>query len=97
MARRMDTTRTSFQASPVGLRIARLGKNRVRVLVRTAEEDVLQNCKRPADSNGPWRISRSAQNLKPAWRANRVIACTDPDLCRTGLAQRKGLDRGQSG
>jgi hypothetical protein len=39
----------------------------------------------PRDSNGLWRISRSAENLKAAWQAIRVIARTDRDLCCTGL------------
>src|SRR5258707_12972461 len=59
-------------------------KNGVSVLVWTAGEDVLRNHKGPADANGPWRISRSAQNLKPT-QATKVIAYIDRDLCRTGL------------
>jgi hypothetical protein len=31
------------------------------------------------------RESRGPQNLKQTWQATRVIARTDPDLCRFGL------------
>lgn len=97
MARRIDMLCTSFEASSAGLCVARFRKKWSQRSLWMAEEDVLQNHERPTDSRGPWRISRSAHNLKPTWQATRVIAYTDRDLCHIGWSWRRGLHRNQSG
>src|SRR5258708_23031716 len=71
---------------PLGYALLGSVRNGVSVLVWTAGDDVLQNHLGPADSIGPWAISRSAQNLKLTWQATRAFTSTLPDLCRTGLA-----------
>jgi len=82
---------------PLGYALLGSVRNGVSVLVWTAGEDVLQNHLGPADSIGPWAISRSAQNLKLTWQATRTFTSAHPDLCPHWIGQREGLARSQCG
>jgi hypothetical protein len=78
------------------LRIARLGKKRRQCLFGLLRRTYSRN---HLDRRIRWAltVSRSARILKVFWQATGTVTYTDPDLCRTGLAQRVELARSQCG
>jgi len=68
----------------------------VSVFVWTSAEDLFQESSGLADSLGLYSLAIRA-NSQTVLAGNGTVTYTDPDLCRTGLAQRMELARSQCG